>query len=91
MSQAQHASQHIAVVDDEQPARDLVVAFFAARPAVEAGVFPELTDREREILDLIARGMNNAEITQRLVTGCELSGQPHRSPRRRRATRCGRP
>jgi DNA-binding NarL/FixJ family response regulator len=43
-----------------------LVAFFAARPAVEASVFPELTDREREILDLIARGQNNAEITGRL-------------------------
>jgi DNA-binding NarL/FixJ family response regulator len=44
-----------------------LVAFFAARPAVDATVFPELTDREREILDLVARGLNNAEITQRLV------------------------
>jgi len=44
-----------------------LVAFFAARPAVEAAVFPELTDREREILDMVARGLNNAEITQRLV------------------------
>jgi DNA-binding NarL/FixJ family response regulator len=44
-----------------------LVAFFASRPVVEAGVFPELTDREREILDLVARGLNNTEITQKLV------------------------
>jgi DNA-binding NarL/FixJ family response regulator len=44
-----------------------LVAYFAARPAVDATVFPELTDREREILDLVARGQSNAEITQRLV------------------------
>jgi len=44
-----------------------LVAFFAARPAVEATVFTELTEREREILDLIARGLSNSEITQRLV------------------------
>jgi DNA-binding NarL/FixJ family response regulator len=44
-----------------------LVAFFAARPATEPTVFPELTQREREILDLVARGLNNAQITQRLV------------------------
>jgi DNA-binding NarL/FixJ family response regulator len=43
-----------------------LVAFFGRRPMVEPAVFPELTDREREILDLIARGRTNAEITQHL-------------------------
>jgi DNA-binding NarL/FixJ family response regulator len=34
---------------------------------VEAVAFPELTEREREVLDLIARGLNNTDITNRLV------------------------
>jgi DNA-binding NarL/FixJ family response regulator len=42
--------------------------FFALpKPALPAQSFPELTEREREILHLIAQGFNNTEIAERLV------------------------
>ncbi len=48
-------------------ARRLISFFAEQRPAVPARAFPELSEREREILDLIAQGYSNPEITQRLV------------------------
>ena len=41
--------------------------FAAPRPALPAQIFPELTDREREVLGLIAQGYNNLEIAERLT------------------------
>lgn len=49
--------------------------FAGIRPASPSELFPELTEREREILSLIAQGSNNAEIAERLV----LSGKTVRN------------
>lgn len=44
-----------------------VMRYFASPPAaVPRAAFPSLTDREREILNLIAQGRNNAHIAQAL-------------------------
>jgi DNA-binding NarL/FixJ family response regulator len=46
---------------------DRVLAFFASSRARSTVVpFPELTDREREVLDLVAHGLPNAQIAARL-------------------------
>ncbi len=47
-------------------ARRLTQFFAQPRPALPPTVFPELTDREREILALLAQGYNNGEIAARL-------------------------
>jgi DNA-binding NarL/FixJ family response regulator len=43
-----------------------VLAFFSGAPPASSDAFPELTDRERRILDLLAAGLTNAEIGRRL-------------------------
>jgi DNA-binding NarL/FixJ family response regulator len=43
-----------------------VLAFFRAGPSPAEPAFPELTPREREILDLLAAGLPNAAIGERL-------------------------
>ncbi|QLQ06560.1 MAG: response regulator transcription factor [Anaerolineae bacterium] len=41
--------------------------FSGLKPVEPAALFPQLTDREREVLGLIAQGHSNAEIASRLV------------------------
>lgn len=48
-------------------ARRLINYFAAPRPAAPANAFPELTEREREILRLIAQHHTNAKIAQQLT------------------------
>jgi len=48
-------------------AQRLIHYFAALRPAAAEIAFPELTDREREILQLIAQGHNNTIIAERLL------------------------
>jgi DNA-binding NarL/FixJ family response regulator len=48
-------------------ARRLVAYFARPRPVGTENPFPELTERELEILELIAQGRSNADITAQLV------------------------
>lgn len=44
-----------------------VIDYFASPGAVQAPAFPELTEREREVLDLIAAGQSNQAIARTLT------------------------
>jgi DNA-binding NarL/FixJ family response regulator len=55
-------------------ARRLVDFFSTPKSASPTEAFPELTAREREILDLIARGHNNAAIAARLFVSPKTVG-----------------
>ena len=47
---------------------NLLLEYFSnIRPATPPQAFPELTDREREVLDLIGQGDKNADIAARLA------------------------
>jgi DNA-binding NarL/FixJ family response regulator len=48
-------------------AQRVIDYFSTARPAGQPPAFPELTEREREILELIAQGHRNPAIAKRLV------------------------
>lgn len=43
-----------------------MLAFFSGAPSTAPTAFPELTEREREILDLVAQGLGNQTIGHRL-------------------------
>jgi DNA-binding NarL/FixJ family response regulator len=48
-------------------AQRLMSYFAVARPSLPSLAFPELTEREREILELMAQRLTNQEIAERLV------------------------
>ena len=54
-------------VERQTIARRVLGYFAAPRPAAPPRLFPELTERETEVLDLIAQGRSNQDIAEQLV------------------------
>ena len=48
-------------------AQRLIRFFSTSRPSVQSRIFPDLTEREAEILELITQGRTNVEIAEQLV------------------------
>lgn len=66
MLRAIRAVGHGEAIFSPRVAARLESFFSSIHPATPPEAFPELSDREREILDLIARGHRNPEIAKRL-------------------------
>jgi DNA-binding NarL/FixJ family response regulator len=62
-----HGVHHGEAIFGPAIAQRLMHYFATVRPSMPAYAFPELTEREREILTLIAQRLTNAEIAERLV------------------------
>lgn len=49
-----------------QAIAERIMKYFSIHPAIPAGLFPELTNSERSVLTLMAKGMNNEAIARQL-------------------------
>lgn len=67
IQRAIRAAAHGEAIFSPSVAARMMVYFSALRPAQSPQIFPELSEREREILALIAQGYKNPEITATLV------------------------
>src|SRR5690349_21502930 len=62
-----HAVAHGEAIFSPAIAARLIQFFAGVRPVPPAHLFPELTDREREILSMIAHGKSNTQIAEELT------------------------